>query len=241
MSGSIGENGAITGMSWEDLDKAVMGKLNSGSKIRIVTNTVLSPTTKRVFGEFIAKYPNAKVVTYDPISSSAILEANEKSFGDRIIPDYHFDKADTIISFGADFLGTWISPVEYSTAYAKGRKINAKHPKMSRHIQIESGMTLTGSNADNRVLIKPSEMGAAIATLYSALGGSVSAPALNAKAKNAMNKLASQLKGNRGKSIVVSSSNNVMEQIMINKINDCLLYTSPSPRDQRGSRMPSSA
>jgi len=85
MSGTIGENGAVTAMSWADLDKAVMAKLNDGSKIRIVTNTVLSPTTKQVFADFQAKYPNTKVVTYDPISSSAILEANEQSFGDRVI------------------------------------------------------------------------------------------------------------------------------------------------------------
>jgi len=222
MSGTVGENGAITPISWADLDKAVMGKLNGGSKIRIVTNTVLSPTTKQVFADFQAKYPNTKVVTYDPISSSAILEANEQSFGDRILPDYHFDKADTIVSFGADFLGTWISPIEYATAYAKGRKVNAKNPKMSRHIQIESGMSLTGSNADNRVLIKPSEMGAAIATFYSAMGGGVSAPKLNAKATKAIRSLANQLSGSRGNSIVVSSSNNVMEQIMVNKINEML-------------------
>jgi len=59
-------------------------------------------------------------------------------------------------------------------------------------------------------------------TLYSAMGGSVSAPKLNAKATKAMNKLATQLRGSRGKSIVVSSSNNVAEQIMVNKINEML-------------------
>ena len=220
--GAVGENGAVTKMSWADLDKTIGGKLNASSNIRIVTNTVLSPTAKKAFAEFIVKYPNAKVVTYDPISASGMLEANERSFGDRVIPDYHFDKASTIVSFGADFLGTWISPIEYASAYAKGRKINPKRPKMSRHIQVESGMSLTGSNADNRVLIRPSEMGAAIATLYSALGGSVSAPKLNNKATAAISKVAEQLRGSRGNSLVVSASNNVMEQIMVNKINEML-------------------
>ena len=114
------------------------------------------------------------------------MEANEQSFGDKVIPDYHFDKANVIVSFGADFLGTWISPIEYAYQYAKNRKVSTtKNAKMSHHVQIESHMSLTGSNADNRILIKPSEQGAAIAALLGALGGGVSAPSAfkNAKAK----------------------------------------------------------
>ena len=143
--------------TWSELDKAVKGKLNAGSRIRIITNTNMSPMTKAAQAAFTAKYPNTQVVTYDPVSSSAMLEANEASFGDGVIPNYHFDKATVIVSFGADFLGTWISPIEYAKAYAKGRKIkDTKNAKMSRHIQVESHMSLTGSNADNRVMIRPS-------------------------------------------------------------------------------------
>ncbi len=217
------KEGTLGATTWEELDRAIGSKLNGSSNIRIVTNTILSPTTKKVFADFKSKYPNTKVVTYDAISSSAILEANEASFGMKMIPDYHFDKADVIVSFGADFLGTWISPQEYAKKYAKGRVIkNTDRPKMSRHIQVESGMSLTGSNADNRVLIRPSEMGAAIATLLNEVGGSVTAPKLNAKATTALKKVARELKANAGRCIVVSGSNNLGEQILVNKINDLL-------------------
>lgn len=215
-------------VSWEDLDEAVSAALKEGARVRIVTNTVLSPTTKKSMADFQAAYPNAKVVSYDPISSAAMLQANEQTLGQRAIPDYHFDKADAIMSFGADFLGTWVSPTEYARKYAKNRKLNdPKNPKMSRHIQVESYMSLTGSNADNRILIKPSEQGAAIATFYNelaALNGAstVSAPKVNDKAAAALKKAAAELNSQKGKALVVSDSNNIGEQTLINAINGLL-------------------
>ena len=221
-------DGRSTAAAWADMDKAIVGGLNESSRIRIVSHTLLSPTAKQVIEEFAAKYPATKHVIYDPVSSSAILEANAASFGQRLIPDYRFDKAMVIVSLGADFLGTWISPVEYAADYAVNRKIkDVKSPKMSRHIQVESYMSLTGSNADTRVLIKPSEQGAAIAALYNEVaaltGGSrVSAPALGEKAAEGIKKAAAELVAAKGASLVVSGSNNVGEQTLINAINSLL-------------------
>ncbi len=212
--------------SWEELDKEIAGKLTEGARIRIVMNTNLSPTAKKAMGEFKAKFPNTEFVTYDPVSSSAMLQANETCFGQKAIPSYKFDKAEVIMSFGADFLGTWISPIEFARQYVDGRKItDVKGAKMSHHIQVESAMTLTGSNADNRILVKPSEVGAAIAALYNAIASkagnqSVSAPKTDAAA--AIAKAADKLWAARGKSLVVSSSNNVGEQTLVNAINAML-------------------
>jgi len=214
-------------ISWADLDTAVKSKLTSASKVRLVCNTILSPTAKNVIKEFQAAYPNTKVAMYDPVSSAAILEANEASFGDKVIPNYDFEKAQVIVSFGADFLGTWISPVEYANQYATNRRVNLKNPSMSRHIQVEAGMSLSGSNADDRVLIRPSEQGSAIAHLYNAVaakagGDRITAPALNAKAKKGLDKVAGELLAHRGSSLVVSDSNNVGEQTLVNAINNML-------------------
>ncbi|MBK7410220.1 MAG: 4Fe-4S dicluster domain-containing protein [Saprospirales bacterium] len=221
------EAGKFQKISWEELDRAVAGGLNAKNEIRIIADTKMSPTGQRVIAEFQAAYPNTKVVMYDAVSSSAMLEANAATLGEKSIPDYHFDKAEVILSFGADFLGTWISPIEYASQYAVNRKVDPEHPKMSRHIQVESHMSMTGSNADNRVLIKPSEMGAAIAALYNelaALNGatSVSAPNLNDKAKAALKKAAADLNAAKGKSLVVSGSNNIGEQTLVNAINAML-------------------
>jgi molybdopterin-containing oxidoreductase family iron-sulfur binding subunit len=212
-------------VSWEDFDSTIKTALQSALATRIVTNTIMSPTAKKVLEGFTAAYGNAEVVTYDPVSSAAILDANEQSFGDRAIPEYRFDKAETIVAFNADFLGTWISPIEYANQYAINRKIkDVKNARMSRHIQVESHMSLTGSNADNRVLVKPSEQGVAVAYLYEQITGNTisAASRLNAKAKAALSKVAGQLKESAGKSLVVSGSNNVSEQILINAINSTL-------------------
>ncbi|MBK7638350.1 MAG: hypothetical protein IPJ13_31825 [Saprospiraceae bacterium] len=171
--------------SWSEMDKLAATTISASNNIRLVTNTIMSPTAKKAIAEFSAKYPSVKVVTYDPVSASALLDANEQNFGVRAIPSYHFDKADVIVSFNADFLGTWISPIEYAAAYAKGRKINdITKARMSRHIQVENHMSLSGSNADNRILVKPSEQGVAIAHLYNEITGATSGTnGLNAKAK----------------------------------------------------------
>lgn len=216
------------GPEWAEMDKEIMGKLNSSANIRIVSHTLMSPTTERAMADFKKKYPNAELVMYDPVSSSAILEANQSSFGQAVIPSYHFDKAMVIAGFDADFLGTWISPEEYSIGYVKHRRIkDVKNVKLSRHVQIESAMSLTGSNADHRIMVRPSEQGAAIAALYNELAGkagrqSVRAPKLDGDKAAKIKKLAGQLYDNRTAALVVSGSNNVGEQLLVNAINDIL-------------------
>lgn len=217
------KDGQVEKTDWSKLDAEVKEKLAAGGNIRVITNTILSPTAKKALGEFLAKYPTASVVTYDPVSASALVAANEQCFGVAAVPDYRFDAAEVIVSFGADFLGTWISPVEYARAYSANRKVSGKKgAKMSRHYQVETHMSLTGSNADNRVQIRPSEMGAAVVALYNALSGNSGGPKLNDKAAAAIKKIASDLQASRGKSLVVCGSNNVAEQIIVNKINDIL-------------------
>jgi Fe-S-cluster-containing dehydrogenase component len=214
--------GVFEKMEWKDLDREVASKLNGG--LRIVTNTILSPSAKAVLAEIVAKYPGAKVVTYDAVSSAGLLIGNERSFGIKAVPNYHFDKASIIVSFGADFLGSWISPVEYAGQYAKNRgNLTAENTQMSHHVQVESGMSMTGSNADNRILVKPSEQGAAIVALYNALSvNKIAAPAINAKAAKAIAALAKKLAAAPGKSLIVSGSNNPNEQVIVNAINAAL-------------------
>ncbi|MDH5602954.1 MAG: TAT-variant-translocated molybdopterin oxidoreductase, partial [Cyclobacteriaceae bacterium] len=132
-----------TEISWENLDAEIKGNLQSAGKIAIVTNTILSPSTKAVINDFKNKYPSTEVVTYDPQSASGILEANKESFGKAVIPAYDFSKAKVIVSFGADFLGTWISPIEYTKQYSQTRKVSAAKKEMSRHIQFEANLSLT--------------------------------------------------------------------------------------------------
>jgi MoCo/4Fe-4S cofactor protein with predicted Tat translocation signal len=226
--GKISESG-IEEMSWDAVDQEVVAGLKSASNIRIITNTEISPSAKAALADFTAAFPSSRVITYDPISSSAMLAANEANFGTRAIPSYRFDKANVIVSFGADFLGTWISPVEFATQFAAGRKVkSADGAKMNRMIAVESMMSITGSNADHRILISPSEQGLAIAFLYNKVaalkGGSavsVSGTFSNPKAEKALTAVAKDLAA-ASSSLIVSNSNVTAEQILINNINQLL-------------------
>ena len=208
---------------WSTIDTEVKSKLSSAGTVRIVTNTILSPSTQLSLNQ-LAETLGAEMVTYDPISNYGISSAAKTSYGVEGIPTYHFDKANVIVSFGADFLGTWISPIEFARQYAKGRKITKEKPQMSRHFQFESNLSLTGANADYRTPIKPSQSGLAVLALYNAIAKQSGASTVSGAAVEVahLDKAAKELWANRGKSIVVSGSNDPNVQIVINAINDLL-------------------
>ncbi|MEQ7798565.1 TAT-variant-translocated molybdopterin oxidoreductase [Pedobacter sp. ASV1-7] len=216
--------------TWTKVDEFVKGELNkaqaSGKKIRIVSSSINSPSTKAVIADFAVAYPNTKHVQYDAVSYTGIIKANENSFGKAIVPKYKFDQADLIVSFGADFLGTWISGEEFTAQYVSNRdQKSLKKGKMSRHFQFEAGMSLTGTNADTRVPIKLSEEGPALIALYNAVTGSnLEGAALpnNVTADKALKLVGKELLQNKGKALVVSGSNDVSTQILVNAINSAI-------------------
>lgn len=213
--------------TWADVDAFVKGELNkaqaSGKKIRIVSSSLNSPSAKAVVADFAVKFPTTKHIQYDAISYTGIIKANENSFGKAVLPKYNFDQADLIVSFAADFLGTWISGEEFTAQYTANRDYKSlAKGKMSRHFQFETGMSLTGTNADTRVPLKLSEEGPALITLYNAItGASLPGAALpnNVTADKALKLVAKELLQNKGKSLVVSGSNDVSTQILVNAIN----------------------
>ena len=161
--------------------------------------------------------PRFDHVQYDPVSYSGMRKANKITLGESIIPDYDFSKAKTIVSFGADFLNSWLLPTQFSPQYLSRRNPDGKW--MSKHYQFESNMSITGSNADERFMLKPSEEAGVLAALLEACGSSVSgvSPSLpNSISQDAINAVANNLK--KG-GLVVAGSNNVGIQVLVNKLN----------------------
>ncbi len=214
--------------NWKAVDTKVSTELaaisNAGGRIVILTGTIISPTTKKAIADFKAKYPTAEHIQYDAISYSGLLDANQKTFGLRAIPNYRFDAASLILSFGADFMGTWISPVEFAADYIKNRKVSPEVTTMSRHIQVESMTTLTGSNADKKIPVKPSDEVNAVINVYNAIATKAGqATVVNSGFSNKdLDAVAEELWAARGKSLVVSGSNNTDVQCLINGINNML-------------------
>jgi molybdopterin-containing oxidoreductase family iron-sulfur binding subunit len=207
-------------VTFEAADKAIAAQM--GGNMVILTSTINSPSTKAVIAQFLAKYPGSKHVTYDAVSYSAMLLANEATYGVRGIPSYHFENAKAIVSLGADFLGTWLNPVEFSKQYATGKKLDEKNPSMSKHIHFESVASLTGSNADEKYLHRPSETLAIAAALLSAVNGTGVAGITDAKLKAGIEAAAKALNAHKGAALVVAGSNDVNVQIIVNAINNAV-------------------
>ncbi len=212
---------------WDTLNKEVASKLTAiatkGGQIRVVSNTILSPTTLKVIEEFKTKFGNVELVQYDTQSAYGITKSNQEVFGLAAVPSYHFEKAEVIISFDADFLGSWISSTEYAKGYSKTRRVGPTKKTMSRHYQFETNLSLTGANADYRTPIKPSEQGKAVIALYNAIANKVGNASLTGGGEFAhINKAAADLLKSKGKSLVVSGSNDPAIQTLITGINTML-------------------
>lgn len=199
---------------WQTVDNKIIEKLkNADKEIVLLTNSVTSPSLENIILKFKSKYKNISHVQMDEYSYSAILDSHEKNYGKRFIPQYQFDKADLIVSIDADFLGTWISPIQFTKDFQKNRKLDSKN--ISKLIHIESHMSLTGAKADERIVLSPSE----ILKFTKALDVSIQGE--SAENKHA-NRIANLLKHNKGKSLVVSGINDVRIQLLINRINNKL-------------------
>ena len=198
-------------ISWRNLDKEIklaLKNLDNDKKIVILSSTLISPTQKKLIKEFGGEYNNVEHIMIDSIPFDGILNANQSTFGIRALPKYKFDKTNVIVSFGADFLANWGSN-EYSEDYVKAR--NPKSGKMSKHYQLESNLSLTGSNADKRIKIKPSEQGYLISNLLEGINGG--------NVDDRLKKILSDLMSNKGNSIVLSDSNDENIQLIVNEIN----------------------
>jgi len=216
-----------TAGNWESIDKEVMdnlAKLNAeGKKVVVLTSTIISPSTKALIEEFIAANPNVEWISYDAVSMNAMRKANELNFGNEFIPFYNFEKAKVIAGFNADYLGNWLLPVSFSKQYSVNRKVTQDNPTMSRTYQFESNLSLTGANADYRQGIRPSDEAAVLLNLYNAIAKATGMSLYNAPATPVdIKNVAKDLLDNKGESLVVSGTNDLNIQLIVNAINNAL-------------------
>jgi molybdopterin-containing oxidoreductase family iron-sulfur binding subunit len=209
---------------WTTVDNEITGTLSginaSGGKIVILSASVISPSMLKIFEEFKVKYPNTEVVYYDPISYAAMRKANFETFGKDAVMHYNFADAEVIAGFNCDFLGGWLSPVEYALQYAKGRDLTNGKNTISKHYQFESWMSLTGSNADIRHGIKPSDELVVLQNLYNKIAEKSNMQAISvAPSPVNIDQLAEELMSHQTKSLVVSGTNDLHIQTLVNAIN----------------------
>ncbi|WP_289054132.1 Fe-S-cluster-containing hydrogenase [Carboxylicivirga marina] len=210
---------------WEDVDDKLTETLASWDDTKefvILTPSIISPSTKKLLADFKAKFPFVIHETFDAFSYSALRQAYKQSFGKAIIPSFRFDQAKLVVGFNADFLGTWLQPTVFGRQYASARKLTEGQREMMRHVQFEPIMTLTGSNADERIPMAASDEGYYLNSLYLAIAKQSGLMVAAVKGPDVIDKIADELLACRGKSLVVSGTNDIGIQTLVVEINHLL-------------------
>lgn len=210
--------------TWEVADTEIPAKLREissrGGRTVLLTSSIISPVLKQNISDFLGAFPGSTWVQYDSVSFSGIIEANKQFFGKGVVPFYRFDNAELIVSFGADFLGTWLMPAEFSRQFALTRTLTSGRNTLSRLVQFESGLSITGSTADERIGIKPSQEPAILLNIYNRLAEQLGYPSVSAPASPVeVEPLVARLIEAKGKSLVVSGNNDPAVQLVVNAIN----------------------
>lgn len=154
---------------WATVDATVTKKLQNlnGKKAVVLTPSLPSPSTKAVVSQFLTSVPNAEHVVFDAVDYTPALDAAQEVFGQRKLPYYDLTSAQLVVSFNADFLNSFYG-VSLEKEYAAARKPGKD---MLRHIQVEPNLSLTGSNADTRFPVKPSDVYKVLADVYAGVSG----------------------------------------------------------------------
>ena len=138
--------------SYKEADKDIVQHIQTGRAV-FLTGEWPSPTGEKLLKTFAQEF-KCRHFVWNPLDNSALWKAQKLCYGEAFIPRFRLDRARVVVSLNGDFLGSWLYPTEMTRLYSKARKAGRD---MNRLIVFESLMSLTGSNADWRVRIKPSQ------------------------------------------------------------------------------------
>lgn len=145
----VRKNGNLVEIEWEEALQILQDRLPQD--IRALG--VLAGPVTGALGELLdlLRERGAWVVMEEAFAPTALRRASRRLFGYDETPRFDFEVPDLVVSFGADFLDTWLSPVEITRVYARRRVEDSR----LRHIQVESRTSLTGLKADHRFAVRP--------------------------------------------------------------------------------------
>ncbi len=155
-----GKDGMWRPISWEEGEGLLAGRLaelkGEGNRIACVTS-LLTGSLDHLIETWLQALGGGRRLRYEAINYESLREANGTAFGIEAVPFYNLEQAELILSFGADFLETWLSPVEYARHFASMRSY--RQGRMGRFAYVGPRLSLTGANADEWVAIRPGTEG----------------------------------------------------------------------------------
>jgi MoCo/4Fe-4S cofactor protein with predicted Tat translocation signal len=177
---------------------ATLAPALKGGGVRLLTQTITSPTLGAQIQQWVAQSPGAKWHQWEPAGGHNVREGLRLAFGGYANAVYHFDKANVVVSLDADILERGPGHLRYAKDFANRRRVRKGTTSMNRLYVIESGPTGTGSIADHRLAVKPSEVGEYARQIAASLG------LASGVMTNWVSAVAQDLLRNRGASIVVA-------------------------------------
>ena len=155
-------------VSWEEAEGAlaervrVLVEAGNADRIAVVT-PLLSGTLDALVDRWAAAAGGARRLRYEAFAYEPLRAAHGIAFDRAAVPCHDFGRADLILSFGADFLETWLSTVSHSRAYADARRPG--NGRTVRAVHFEPRLSLTASSADEWLRIEPGAEGAVAAAM----------------------------------------------------------------------------
>ncbi len=223
--------------SWNAFMEAIRGPINvqkslAGGGVRILTQTVTSPTLAAQIRSYLEANPMAKWHVYEPINRDNVYEGAKLAFGEVVETRYDFSKADVIVSLDADFLyAGFPGSTRYTRDFAARRNPDAN---MNRLYVVESAPSSTGMKADHRVPMRAGE----IENFARVLAGSIGLNFTGVVSDNPSAlepRLAKDLLAHKGSSVVIAADHQpVGVHVVAHAINQSLgnvgktvFYTDP--------------
>jgi anaerobic selenocysteine-containing dehydrogenase/Fe-S-cluster-containing dehydrogenase component len=157
------DDGSWQQLSWQEAEEYVVGQLKEiiaqrkGSGVAWMTPH-LTGSLDALISEFLSAVGSRRRVRYEPIAHEALKRANELCFGRPDIPTYDFAPARFILSFGADFLETWMSPVAQGKDFTAARTFDGR--SVNRSVYVGPRLSMTATNADEWIAVNPGTEGA---------------------------------------------------------------------------------
>ncbi len=215
------KDGHFTEATFAEFDAAYEGiakqaSADQGAKLRVLVTPTQSPTFFRVKQALLAKYPQAKVYTYEPVGPANRAAGAKIAFGEAMDVSFNYRRARTIVSLDSDFLGTEPGSVRANREYADGRRMSSPNDSMNRLYVVEPGHTVTGATADHRLRLPAGDvagflkaLGRQLATKHGLDMGAIAGALGSAKPAGVSDKWLSALAAelaeekNRGRSLIV--------------------------------------
>ncbi|MFU8811535.1 MAG: TAT-variant-translocated molybdopterin oxidoreductase [Balneolaceae bacterium] len=179
-------------------------------RILFIDEASSSLTYSRLKRSILSEFDNAEWVTHEPFNEFEVIEGNNLAFGQRLRTVNHYGKADLVVSLDHDFMSPHgdSNSVQNAVDLTARRKVTGTDDNMSRVYCVENSYTSTGSYADHRLRLKPSQIPAFAAALASRLSSQLNALSAYSGVQNDFSNhewvatLANELLAHRGEAIV---------------------------------------